>query len=141
MVAYNFQKQFANDVEKGIKTQTIRAPRKDNRHAKPGDTIQLYTGMRTKSCRKLGEGICDHAQNISISENSFMIINAEEGAIIPFFGEETLNNIALHDGFENYNEMLKWFEHTHGLPFEGVLISWELQSPDVPQQSKGSDDG
>lgn len=53
MVAYNFAAQFAEAVETRKKRQTIRAPRKDNRHAKVGDKLQLYTGMRTTNCRKL----------------------------------------------------------------------------------------
>ena len=43
MVAYNFQARFAAAVASGQKRQTIRAPRKGNGHAKPGDRLQLYT--------------------------------------------------------------------------------------------------
>lgn len=54
MAALNFQPQFADDVEDGIKRQTVRAHRKDGRpHCKRGDVLKLYTGMRTKSCRLL----------------------------------------------------------------------------------------
>ena len=56
MVAYNFQKQFADAVERGEKRQTIRAPRRDGRHAKVGDKLQLYTGMRTKQCGMIVTG-------------------------------------------------------------------------------------
>ena len=52
MPAYNFQKQFAPLVESGQKRQTIRAIGK-RRHARPGESLQLYTGQRTKACRKL----------------------------------------------------------------------------------------
>jgi hypothetical protein len=35
----------------GAKTQTIRRPR--NRHARPGEMIQHYTGLRTKAAAKV----------------------------------------------------------------------------------------
>lgn len=49
MVAFNFMPQFAPLVASGTKTQTIR----QTARAKPGDRLQLYTGQRTKACRKL----------------------------------------------------------------------------------------
>ncbi len=56
MVALNFKARFADDVETRRKRCSIRAPRKDGRDPKPGDSLQLYTGMRTRECRKLGAG-------------------------------------------------------------------------------------
>ena len=29
---------------------------------------------------------------------------------------------AIADGFKDWQEMREWFEQTHGLPFEGILI-------------------
>lgn len=51
MVAYSFAPQFIAPIEVGAKLQTVRGHRP--RHARPGEPIQLYTGMRTKHCRKL----------------------------------------------------------------------------------------
>ena len=51
MPALNFKKQFAEKVETGEKRQTVRAKRK--RAFVVGDKLYLYTGMRTKYCRKL----------------------------------------------------------------------------------------
>ena len=51
MPAYNFKKQFAPLVGSGEKRQTVRFPRK--RQTVKGDTLYLYTGMRTSACRKL----------------------------------------------------------------------------------------
>ena len=53
MPALNFRAEFADAVERGEKCQTIRAYRKDGRNPKPGDTLHLYTGMRTRACRRL----------------------------------------------------------------------------------------
>lgn len=51
MVAYSFQAQFADSIADLTKRQTVRGYRK--RHARPGEALQLYTGMRTKYCRKI----------------------------------------------------------------------------------------
>ena len=51
MVAYSFQPGFAAEIIAGRKTQTIRNPRK--RHAMPGEHLQLFTGMRTRYCKKI----------------------------------------------------------------------------------------
>lgn len=47
MVAYSFQKRFVEPIRSGRKRQTIRADRK--RHARPGEVLQLYSGMRTNA--------------------------------------------------------------------------------------------
>lgn len=51
MVAYSFAPQFIAPIEAGTKCQTVRGHRP--RHARVGEPIQIYTGMRTKQCRKL----------------------------------------------------------------------------------------
>ncbi len=53
MVAYSFDRRFVPAIVSGAKRQTIRAHRA--RHARPGETLQLYTGMRTRQCRKIVE--------------------------------------------------------------------------------------
>lgn len=119
MPALNFQAQFADAVERGAKIQTIRARRKDGRDPKEGDTLYLYTGMRTKACRKIGERRCRKVMNVEIDYNSvrlngdsFLLTNARE-------------NFAKADGFEDWTAMRKWFEKTHDLPFRGFVICWE----------------
>jgi len=51
MPALNFQSRFADLVASGKKRQTIRPVR---RHPiKAGDLLHLFTGMRTKRCKRL----------------------------------------------------------------------------------------
>lgn len=118
MVAYNFQMQFADDVATGSKRQTIRAHRKDNRHAKPGDKLQLYTGMRTKACRKLiqEDPVCISSEGINITSDG--ISYADGGECM------TPDVVARRDGFRDFAEMAEWFSKTHELPFTGILIRW-----------------
>jgi hypothetical protein len=119
MPALNFQARFASAVESGEKRQTIRKRRKDGRDPKPGDTLYLYTGMRTKACRKLGEAVCTRVQEVAFGR---MVMGGQRGTW--FQGPGYLKSIAKRDGFETKEEMLDWFEKTHGLPFEGLLIRW-----------------
>lgn len=117
MPALNFQKQFADKVRTGEKLQTIRKPRANP--IREGDTLYLYTGMRTKNCEKLGEGVCYGVKDVEILENGVMIINGM------FLNKSLRNEIANRDGFDTYTDMWLWFKNTHGLPFKGQLILWD----------------
>ena len=124
MVAYSFKAQFANSVESGRKIQTIRADRK-NGHASAGDRLQLYTGMRTKDCRKLRpDPLCLSVEPIKIK------LSTATGLTTVIIGGQYLNAcqalaFAQADGFDSVEAMGKFFQDTHGLPFEGFLIKWE----------------
>lgn len=119
MPALNFQKQFAEAVESGNKCQTIRAYRKDGRDPKVGDTLYLYYGMRTTQCRKLGEAECSDVRGILIQRPWIQIVSDD-----PALPADP-DMIARDDGFQDFGAMLDWFEKTHGLPFNGILIRWE----------------
>ena len=80
-------------MESGEKRQTIRRKRKDGRDPKPGQILYHYTGMRTKSCRKLREDVCTKCLPILIGEISVVV----GGKLL------TLNEkiaLAKADGFE-----------------------------------------
>ena len=116
MPMLNFQKQFAADVESGKKTQTIRSRRKHP--IKKGDTLYLYTGARTKACRKLREVRCKDVLDIFIFKDFFAA-----GQSL-YHRNGVLNEFAQLDGFKDWTEMCDWFDKTHGLPFNGDLIKW-----------------
>lgn len=119
MPALNFQKRFAEDVRTGKKRQTIRTVRKHP--IKVGDALYLYTGMRTKQCVKLCEGRCWWVMPIKISRHPTTgggVLRNQSGA------SHLLDEFAQADGFDSAEDMLNWFEQTHGLPFRGVLIRW-----------------
>ena len=121
MPAINFQPRFADLVASGAKTQTIR---KSNRF-KVGDTVQLYTGQRTKQCRKLGEGVVTEVAWIRLWRNRIGYFQVECWSA----GLQTnpdITDFAIADGFIGAQEMADWFRDTHGLPFGGWLIKWRL---------------
>jgi len=123
MPALNFQQRFAAAVESGEKRQTIRAVRA--LPLKVGDTLHLFTGMRTRACRRLGTVVCTEV-------TPFEIVSAGGWSIYWVLDDQCMTNdecdaLAKADGFASEYEMTEWFDRTHGLPFEGVLIRWEMQ--------------
>lgn len=121
MPAFNFHQRFANDVECGRKQQTIRTTRR----GEVGDTAYLYTGQRTRKCRKLGEAPLVDVAPIEIGRNR----NGEPYVVIHFGGLSSTNadEFAMADGFTCAEQMVDWFERTHGnLPFNGFLHRWTL---------------
>ncbi len=130
MPALNFKKQFSENVELGIKRQTVRAYRKDGRaHCKPGDRIKLYTGMRTISCRLLTEAECTSVQHIKIMDTGMELDGSRLSSVIYSRDqlEPTDNEFAESDGFESFMDMAEWFSETYGLPFKGVVIKWDVR--------------
>ena len=121
MPALNFMDRFADAVESGKKRQTIRKRRKDGRDPKPGDILYLYTGMRTKRCRKLGEVRCKSVREIEL----------DRGQVAPGISLGTVtgapctpDTLARRDGFKSFTELLDLIEEMHGLPFRELLIQW-----------------
>ncbi len=116
MPALNFQERFAELVESTKKRQTIRRVWK--RPIKPGDTLYLYTGMRTKRCRLLCSALCERVTHIRIEIFGVRWKGKDwvDGTLLEVF--------ARRDGFDSWLEMRDWFDKRYGLPFEGVLIQW-----------------
>ena len=122
MAAYNFQKQFVTDIENWNKRHTIRRIGKRH-HSKPGDRIQLYTGMRTKSCRKIinPDPLCIYVRTISIWVNpeGIRLIQVDK------FTQDDLESFAKSDGFENLKSMSDFWLDFHGTGrFDGLIIGW-----------------
>lgn len=136
MVAFNFQARFAPLVEQGIKAQTIRRERKNGRPpCKPGDQLQLYTGMRTRSCRKLTEAACTRVDRFKMHRNAVYVDeHGCDSELVRYGSQHALRCFARDDGFSNWPEMRDWFDKTHGLPFIGWLITWE-----APQAMEDAD--
>lgn len=118
MPAINFKKEFAPAVEAGTKLQTIRQARK--RPIKVGDTVYLYTGMRTSGCRKLGEGTVESVEKVYIIDRFNIVMGCEH--------IKDSHAFALADGFKNEEDFYAFFQDHYGLPFEGMLIKWRLKN-------------
>ena len=118
MPALNFKKRFAPDVAFFRKRQTIRAERKDGRNPRPGDTLYLFTGQRTKSCQRLGAAICESVEEILIFPNSKIVLAGK------LLNDKEKDKLAVDDGFHDFPEFMDFFRKEHDLPLWGLLIKW-----------------
>ena len=121
MPAINFQERFADAVETHQKRQTIRRVWK--RPIKPGDTLYLKMGMRTKRCRKLRTAVCLSVTKTTIASDHVSKYALKEFGLFIWVPAQ-LKRFAREDGFDSWEEMRDWFKRRYGLPFEGVLITW-----------------
>lgn len=126
MYVLNFKKQFVPAIEARAKKQTIRAIRKDNRQPKVEDLLRLYTGMRTKGCRRIADVICTDVLPIKIYNDRVTLNNGQWEFATP----SHLKNFAESDGFKSWEEMREFFKKNHGFPFNGILIRWKYFGED-----------
>jgi hypothetical protein len=142
MPAYSFQERFIPFILDGSKDHTVRRERSGrSRHVRPGETIQLYYGMRTKWCRKIGEAICKEIHRILIREEGMFLSSyfGDDPALSKLwlpFNKAGCDRFAWRDGFRPegltfdnpagaWDLMLRWWRQTHELPFQGVVIYWK----------------
>ena len=121
MTAYSFKQQFAAPILSGAKRQTIRADRK--RHARAGEQLQLYTGMRTKQCRLIGRAVCQSVLPITLDfPRNLVSVGGET-----FSGWFKLDRFAISDGFDGWLSMREFWRVQHeGVSiFSGMVIRWE----------------
>lgn len=121
MVAYSFKEQFVEPIVSGRKRQTIRSDRK--RHAKAGEELQLYTGMRTKVCRLIGRARCLEVLRIRIDFQRAMIWVGS----LEISGLAELDAFAKRDGFASYKELRDFWDREHDRPssWSGMIIFWD----------------
>jgi hypothetical protein len=121
MPLLGFKKRFAPAVEAREKRQTIRARRKDGRDPKPGDTLYLYTGLRTKKVRKLRQETCKQVRSVMIDEDGMLLLNG-----LAVVERADRNAFAIADGFGSFDELVDYWQTEHGreLPWHGIVIYW-----------------
>jgi hypothetical protein len=122
MVAYSFQRQFAEPILAGTKGGTIRADRR--RHARVGEELQLYVGMRTKTCRLVARKRCLAVDPITINLVSWNVgYVISDARCLRRLAE--LDAFAVFDGFASFQEMAEFWRKTHGVQFfRGWHIRW-----------------
>lgn len=128
MAILGFKKRFAGKVRNGRKKQTIRAFRKYP--IKPGETLYLYTALRTKWAEKLRVVTCKSVELIHIYFNQGIIILPEQ----TIDTKQELNAFAKADGFKDWDDMKAFWFAEHGVKkgkrktilrkFEGTLTKW-----------------
>ncbi len=141
MVAYGFKPFFGPQIADGSKTHTIRGHRR--RHAHVGEPVQLFTGLRTRHCRKIiPDPVCVAVLPILIMSSDLIDAGIAYVEIdgIPLRRDE-IEAFAISDGFaperlaghapakligKTARETMGrfWAANNPGTRFEGVIIRW-----------------
>jgi hypothetical protein len=127
MVAYSFNPRFIEPIRQGLKTQTIRS-HSEARQPRPGQLLQLYTGMRTKNCRRILPDVpCLTVMKVRITFDLGQrpVIGRITTDGVPV---RDLDAFAIRDGFTDIEDMSAFWRDHHpqatAAGFEGVLIEW-----------------
>lgn len=121
-----FSRQFVPDVEQGRKLQTVRPIPKRNWPA-AGEIIECrYWEDKPYRSKQVwaAEGVLTKVCGCCISETGALV---SDGSVHAMLSRE---EFARMDGFPSWDAMRQWFERTHGLPFEGMLLQWRLRTPE-----------
>ncbi len=127
MVAYSFNPRFETPIREGWKTQTIRAAGR-RRHARPGELIQLYCGLRTAHARKIVPDVrCTDVMQVEIEfDGTFAIYKI----VTDWVRVRDLDAFAIRDGLTDAVDMSAFWRKNHpeclAYGFTGLLIEWHM---------------
>lgn len=124
MVAYSFKPQFVAPILAGTKAQTIRAPRLGvSDHAYPGQRLQLYRGMRTRTCALILRTVCVGRESVTLRWSPVVEVILGGERLPP----ASLDTFARCDGFADFDAMEKFWADVHpGIPvFDGQVMRWK----------------
>lgn len=103
---------FIDKILSGEKRQTIRRASPKWQNVKAGDKLTLYTGLRTKQCRKLGEAVVESITPITIdTDDSFVEIHTPLGDFKLSYMD--LEDLAGRDGFDDVRDFFTFFWNTY----------------------------
>jgi hypothetical protein len=124
-------REFADEVEKGIRTRAISPRRKRGHDPRVGDTLKLFV---KDSTRPVGI-ILRTAKVTRVREIRFatfgMTLDRQSlhaGFCADYQGpadpELYDGDFAVAYGFQDFEGLAGWIGAEYGLPFEGLLIEW-----------------
>ena len=123
----NFKRQFAEDVESGRKPTTFRLFSR-RRPPRIGETLHLYTGARTKQCRRLGRGQCIALTRLLIDMQASQVLAFGEPYGNRLLRDDEVLALASGDGFSSPAAFFAFFRQTYRprTAVLGWLVRWEL---------------
>lgn len=114
---------FIDKILSGEKRQTIRRASPKWKNVKVGDKLTLYTGLRTKECRKLGEAVVKSISRIVLHERDSIGGITREGEFPLTYSE--IDILARLDGFNSVDDFWDFFNaHYPEKPIEMKVIRW-----------------
>lgn len=145
MVAYSFRPRFVRPIEVGLgiikdqfvypKTHTVRAIGR-KRHARTGEKVQLYTGLRTKAAKKIGEATCNRTAPIVLEFGDLGVWITIDGKRL---SKDQTHDFAHSDGFRTLDEFMMFWADNHDCPtkWSGIIIYWEAQNANAAAELQG----
>ena len=119
---------FIDKILSGEKRQTIRRASQKWENVKAGDKLTLYTGLRTKQCRKLGEAkvASVHVVMFDTNNNKIFIFSPLGFLGCVEIAENEARSIAVKDGFVLYDDFWNFFKKQYGRSgfLRMVIIRW-----------------
>lgn len=120
-----FKSEFSPKILSGEKFQTIRPPRK--RKISPRDTLSLrrWEDKPRRSAQIiLRECKAVSCSPITILHDGLYVSDDNVGVVIKLTDSDALK-VARADGFDTVDELVKWFDNVHKLPFHGEMTRWD----------------
>lgn len=123
MPVLNFKSQFVLKIQCREKTHTIRDKRKIP--IEVGDKLYLFTGMRTKHCKRIltDPVICTKVEEIEIIADADIHAPGAVWIDRQMLDNDEKEQLARRDGFENFADMIRFWDGR--LPFVGDIIHWK----------------
>lgn len=128
MGLYNFRARFVEPILAGRKQHTIRARRRYPERV--GNTMHLYTGLRTKAARLLLRVPCMKIEDIAIVSGCKHAGGCTCDAQVSVDGVELdhgeRERLAVLDGFTSFAEMSAFWKGR--VPFDGQIVHWKFSA-------------
>ena len=114
---------FIDKILSGEKRQTIRRASPKWKNVKVGDKLTLYTGLRTKQCRKLGEAVVESVGKVAFYKAGLIGAITRDGEF--WLTEDEVDELVMRDGFDDAHDFWQFFDaHYPERPIEMRVIRW-----------------
>lgn len=119
---------FIDKILSGEKRQTIRRASPKWENVKVGDKLTLYTGLRTKHCRKLGEAVVESVGKVFFYRAGLIAVVTRygENLLTEFWlTEDEVDELVRRDGFGDVHDFWHFFDaHYPERPIGMNVIRW-----------------
>ena len=114
MPSFSFQLRFATEIASGKKGGTIRSTKR----CKPGQTMFLFTGLRTKQSNRIGTKPCVGVVPVTLGLYHIYLDGLQ-------LSKDECIEFAKADGFKDLDVFFDFFEDHYGLPYSGFWHVWD----------------
>ena len=119
---------FIDKILLGEKRQTIRRASPKWKNVKAGDKLTLYTGLRTKQCRKLGEAVVESVGKVAFYQAGLIGAITRDGEF--WLTSDKVEELVRRDGFGDVYDFWKFFDaHYPERPIEMNVIRERANYP------------